>query len=437
MMLDYVVCLHRPGLGENDTTVPFRAGRCQGNRTFVVRQEIGVAMSWTGLRAALLALGLAVGVVAEAGGALAGREDEPLVPMERGGPARTGEMPGPGPEDEPDERWRFEAEVSGAATGLVVDEDRVFVAIGGNDGTLYALDRDDGDLRWSRPESGCATPALGEGVVYAATIDGIVALESDSGDEVWSLPTGTLIDSPLALVDDVLYFGEIGSTVHAVDAESGEPLWRFVLGGLATSPPAVADDTVFVGSSDFNLYALDAETGEERWRFATGGEVQSTPVVAADAVYVRGFDHLVYALDVDDGSVLWRYDTVLGVGELAVADGLLVVGRRGTADDPAQEAVVALDAETGEERWIFADEFQEQVRPTIADGVVYVGSGVYDGSAEPSLFALDADDGDLLWRYETGGTVLAEPVVVDGTVYLGGYRGVGDLFMVVRALEED
>ncbi|MDP9359232.1 MAG: hypothetical protein M3R02_28900 [Chloroflexota bacterium] len=39
----------------------------------------------------------------------------PAVPMARGGPARTGEMPGPAPEGEPDERWRVPPPPSVAA----------------------------------------------------------------------------------------------------------------------------------------------------------------------------------------------------------------------------------------------------------------------------------------------------------------------------------
>jgi outer membrane protein assembly factor BamB len=54
--------------------------------------------------------------------------------------------------------------------------------------------------------------------------------------------------------------------------------------------------------------------------------------------------------------------------------------------------------------------------PTIANGVVYVGTG--DGY----VYALKASDGTRLWRYLTGGAV-STPTVVNGVVYIGSADG--------------
>ena len=55
-------------------------------------------------------------------------------------------------------------------------------------------------------------------------------------------------------------------------------------------------------------------------------------------------------------------------------------------------AVHALDAETGEERWVFFTEAPVRLPPTIYNGVAYAGSD--DGH----LYALDARSGNLLWK---------------------------------------
>tara|TARA_B100001057_G_scaffold418246_1_gene437375 strand:- start:16611 stop:17840 length:1230 start_codon:yes stop_codon:yes gene_type:complete len=55
-------------------------------------------------------------------------------------------------------------------------------------------------------------------------------------------------------------------------------------------------------------------------------------------------------------------------------------------------AVHALDAETGEERWVFFTEAPVRLPPTIHDGVAFAGSD--DGH----LYALDARSGNLLWK---------------------------------------
>ena len=61
--------------------------------------------------------------------------------------------------------------------------------------------------------------------------------------------------------------------------------------------------------------------------------------------------------------------------------------------------VYALDAATGNELWSFATGDVVVSVPTVADGVVYVGSN------DNHLYALDADTGEKLWSYDTGAWV--------------------------------
>jgi outer membrane protein assembly factor BamB len=53
--------------------------------------------------------------------------------------------------------------------------------------------------------------------------------------------------------------------------------------------------------------------------------------------------------------------------------------------------------------------------PTVAQGVVYVGSG--DGY----VYALDALTGALRWKFKTGNVVHASPTVINGRVYIGSW----------------
>jgi len=55
--------------------------------------------------------------------------------------------------------------------------------------------------------------------------------------------------------------------------------------------------------------------------------------------------------------------------------------------------------------------------PSVANGVVYVGSG--DGN----LYAFDAATGVTLWKAYLGGTVFDSPAVADGAVYADSYAG--------------
>jgi outer membrane protein assembly factor BamB len=55
--------------------------------------------------------------------------------------------------------------------------------------------------------------------------------------------------------------------------------------------------------------------------------------------------------------------------------------------------------------------------PSLADGVVYVGSD------DKNLYAVEAKTGTEKWRFSTGGPVRSSPAIVNGTVYFGSYDG--------------
>ena len=206
-----------------------------------------------------LQLTLIAALALTTGGSQADEADD--VPMFRGNAARTGEMPGPGPEPDPAHgvraRWRF-------ATG-----DDVF-----------------------------SSPAVVDGVVYIGSNDtNVYALNAATGTEQWRFATGGFVIPSPAVVDGVVYVGSWDNNLYALDAATGTERWRFATGDDVYSSPAVVDGVVYVGSDDTNLYALDAATGTEWWRFATGDNVLSSPAVVDGVVYAGSGDGNVYALE--------------------------------------------------------------------------------------------------------------------------------------------
>ena len=55
--------------------------------------------------------------------------------------------------------------------------------------------------------------------------------------------------------------------------------------------------------------------------------------------------------------------------------------------------------------------------PTVANGVVYVGSN------DDNVYALDAASGTKKWIYHTGSFVECSPAVADGVVYVSSNDG--------------
>jgi len=169
--------------------------------------------------------------------------------------------------------------------------------------------------------------------------------------------------------------------------------WKFKTDGPVLSSPVVADGTVYFGSNDHSVYAVNAADGVKRWQFKTGSRVSSSPAVDSGLVYVGSYDGVLYALDAGTGKERWRFH--FG-GEHRF------IGRHLHGSLPAAEAM--------------PDPFDLFLSsPTVAKGVIYVGSG--DGF----VYALDAAAGTLRWKFKTGNVVHASPTVADGVVYVGSW----------------
>lgn len=267
------------------------------------------------------------------------------------------------------------------------------------------------------------------------TVDNVADLHA-----VWFAPTEDVVSASPVVVDGTLWVGDWAGVFYAFDAATGAELWRRQLrvnpqqyGGQisasATHRRTDDGDVLIVASGD-TVYALDADDGEPRWSHVVTddpfGEVLGSPLVAGDTVFV-GFDAHgaplrsgVLALDADTGEQIWYFDPEQG--ERNGCGGVwgsptIDVERRtvfvGTANCPPSrggwneysEALIALDADTGEPRWSFQPH-PENDRDTdfagapnlftTADGRDLVGLGNKDAH----YYALDRETGELAWETE-------------------------------------
>lgn len=129
------------------------------------------------------------------------------------------------------------------------------------------VDAGEDPLVWSvfdndvRPGGMWATPAVVDGVVYAATDGGrLLAVDAGTGAQLWSerLP-GPLWASPV-VVDDVLLIGDCAGVFHAFglqpDNSAPEELWSMELGGCIEATPAVWRGRVLIGTRSGYLYSI-------------------------------------------------------------------------------------------------------------------------------------------------------------------------------------
>jgi outer membrane protein assembly factor BamB len=157
----------------------------------------------------------------------------------------------------------------------VASEIDLTTARGAEVGQLVKLDPDLADpLVWSVavPSVGgvaggiWATPALGNGVLYAATNTGdLLAVDTTDGTVVWSDNIGLHAWSSPVIVDDTLVVAvdcDLDSGFRAYDISNPyqpEQIWESrVTGGCIESTPGVWNGTMYVGSRDGFFYALGA-----------------------------------------------------------------------------------------------------------------------------------------------------------------------------------
>jgi outer membrane protein assembly factor BamB len=290
-------------------------------------------------------------------------------------------------------------------------------------GSLTALARDDGSVRWTLVlgDRAYATPAVADdGTIYAGSDAKKLVAVTPEGKVRWSFETeGDADTGPAIALDGTVVFAA-GRMVYGL-TPGGFVKFRFAAKRKVFSAPAIGPSgRVFFGSQDHHVYALTPQGGI-LWSTDLGDDVDASPAIGDDgAVFVGSDGGEVVRLDPDDGRVLWR--AKLG----GFVRGALSVTRRGDVlagvYGPAPREV--------------------RLRPdgqVVGDfGVQGTGArefGVHGGALEDEAGALlfgTQDDavvaidgsGKLRWRFATGADVDAPVTLLpDGSVVFGSDDG--------------
>ena len=254
-----------------------------------------------------------------------------------------------------------------------------------------------------------------------------------------------------------------GPTAQGLSTEKSPPLkwsateniaWKTELPGESWSSPVVWGDRVFVttatdAGASCHVLSLDRKTGTVLWDREVFKQVQrrkqarntfATPTPATDGerVYAAFNDGSFVALNFD-GSLAWQNRDYKFFGEHGLGsspilhDGLLIMARDGSSDGedkklgwqtPWDEArVIALDAKTGQERWL-----GKRGLSRISHGVPCIWE--HDGQAQVVTEAgdvvqgFDLKTGERLWSSQvTGEGKVPSAVLGDGLVFTSGGWG--------------
>lgn len=265
---------------------------------------------------------------------------------------------------------------------------------------------------WRIQTSGfpAGSPVIVDGKVYISATGGMVAVDLDTGAELWTQPMVRGTATP-AYHEGFLYMhAASGAKLYKLDATDGSIVW----GPISTYPqneacdgtssPIIAGDLVIVGHS------------------CGGAEVGGGPAQAA----AKGG---VEALRMEDGAHAWTYWTVPEEGETGAMvwstvavdlDAKVVFATTGnnyTLAGGNSDAFHAIDLVTGERKWVTqvregdlwsidsmrkvfgtGEDTDFGANPILAE--VEGRKVVAAGDKAGSFWMLDRETGEIIWKHE-------------------------------------
>lgn len=221
--------------------------------------------------------------------------------------------------------WR--KKLAAPVTGCVGDfADRLYVT--DEDGIVYALDADNGDIIWQSDLtiSSASPPTANENIVLVQTVnEKLFALDANDGTELWSYsafaPPLTLFGSfrPIIL-GNVVLTGFADGSVVVLDPRSGNVISfsQLVLPQGTSDLENLVDidatavfheNIMFLSSYGGATIALDLQSGKEIWRRNLGSSLPM--VIFEQALYLVDNDSRIYALNLGDGETIWQNENYL------------------------------------------------------------------------------------------------------------------------------
>jgi outer membrane protein assembly factor BamB len=312
------------------------------------------------------------------------------------------------------------------------------------EGFVYAHDAATGkkvwqaDLRDNSEDSGFFTtlkpalisggPITGINKVFVGSENGkVFALDADTGDISWQAKVkGEVISAP-AFDAGTLVVNTVSGVLKAFNATDGEVQWQIeqdvpplTLRGV--SSPSIAAGGVVVGAADGSLTIYILADGQQGWTSevgeATGStelerviDVDSQPLIYGDTVYaVSARGHLV-AIELRTGRMLWKRQ-YSSYRQLSISGNTIFL-------TDIKGHIYAIDRINGLERWS-----QQSFTNRSVTGPAALKNYVVVGDFEGYLHWLDQETGEIVSRHHVDGSgIYSTPTVADEILYVQSRDG--------------
>lgn len=222
-----------------------------------------------------------------------------------------------------------------------------------------------------------------------------------------------------------------GPGVLGLEANSQDLLWSYRPENASLffyAPPSVANGRAIVG--DFgaaqglfspqtvvSIYALDVTDNAVQVEWARNDlakdRIVAAPLQVEGIAYVATADNLLLALDAESGNELWRFtaDFSIWAQPTYFEDTLFVAS--------LDRHLYALDATDGSEKWAVELSGAMSAQPIVNPDE----NLVYAASYDRAIHALDIETGEEAWSVSATDWVWSAPALAEGVLYFGDSSG--------------
>lgn len=219
--------------------------------------------------------------------------------------------------------------------------DGAMLYVASNDGTVMAIDKVSGDVRWRQRTDETITGGVGAaaGVVVFGTRDArVVALSQTDGSELWSTTVSSEVLAAPAVDSRVVVTQSVDGRLNALNIADGQQRWVYdstvpALSLRGTSRPLISGSVVVAGFANGIITGIDVNNGSQIWeeRVAVPQgrydieriiDIDGDPVLSGSTVFVSSYQGNLMGLDLMSGRIVWgmagsSYNSLaLGLGNI-------------------------------------------------------------------------------------------------------------------------
>lgn len=268
---------------------------------------------------------------------------------------------------------------------------------------------------------------VSEKLVYSIDGNGYLSvLDTQTSKIIWDKDLNESVSGGLGGDAKHLYYTTFQGELVSLNRQTGEQVWRADLSSESIAKPASNDSLVAIQTVDGKLMTFGANDGKLRWRYDSIGPLLSlrgtpSPIMSQRYTLTSFANGELLAFDNQTGQTYWKAILATPQGRtelerLVDPDGQAVIDGDTLYTIAYQGKLVALDVQTGQEKWAKSYSSFNSVAFGFGQLFVTTANGV--------VLAINPNNGAELWKSEAFKfRRLSSPYVYNQTLVFSDLEG--------------